>query len=329
MTSDIIALSNLTINDYFMENHVKMTPRDFFMHLLGFFALYVSVISFLTLLFQYINALFPDKLDFYYTGILNTIRWSTSALLVVFAVYLLINWLLEKDFSRNPVKRDLKFRKWLTYFTLFIAAITIVVDLITLIYNFYSGELSTRFFLKVLIVLLVAAGIFSYYFWDLKRAADKKYRLPKISAWLAAVIVLASIVGGFFIVGSPNVQRQRRFDDQRIGDLQTIQNEIINYWQQKEKLPENLADLKNSISGFNPPLDPDTNSAYTYRVSLPLTFELCADFKTVSLNSGSEMAKSRPEMYYQQPYSQNWDHGTGPVCFSRTIDPELYNLNKN
>jgi len=311
------------------NNHVKMTPWDFFMHLLGFFALYVSVVSFLTLLFQYINVLFPDKLDFYYTGILNTIRLSTSALFVVFIVFILINWLLEKDFAKHSEKRDLKFRKWLIYFTLFIAAVTIIVDLITLIYNFYSGELSTRFFLKVIVVLLVAAGVFSYYFWDLKRVTGKVYRLPKICAWLTSIVLLAAIVSGFFIVGSPAVQRQRRFDDQRISDLQMMQNEIINYWQLKEKLPEALANLKDSISGFVPPVDPETGEAYQYSVTEPLIFELCADFKTASLNSGYGPTMPRPFVDYAEPYQQNWDHSAGNVCFSRTIDPELYNIDKN
>ena len=310
-----------------MENKLKMTPRDFFMHLLGFAMLYASVVSFLALLFQYINVLFPDRLNFYYTAILNTIRVSTATLIVVFIVFMLINWLLEKDFKKIPVKRDLKFRKWLIYFTLFVAAVTIVIDLITLVYNFYSGELSIRFYLKVAVVLLVAAGVFGYYFWDLKRVSDKKYKLPKNLAWLSALIVLGSIIAGFFIVGSPAQQRQRRFDDQRINDLQVIQNEIVNYWTQKEKLPEKLDDLKNSISGFNPPVDPETSIAYEYITKDPLTFELCAVFKTEGKNISNiaqnpMMPESMP--YYDGSYQQNWDHGIGRVCFSRTIDPELY-----
>lgn len=311
-----------------MENNekilVKITPRDFFMHLFGFVLLYVSIISFITLLFQYVNVIFPDKLNFYYTGILITIRWSTSALFIVFAVFLLINWLLEKDFSKTPAKRDLRFRKWLIYFTLFVAAITIVIDLITLVYNFYSGELSTRFYLKVIVVLVVAAGVFGYYFWDLKRAADKKYKLPRNLAWLTALIIFGSIIAGFFIVGSPATQRQRRFDEQRITDLQVIQNEIVNYWQQKEKLPVKLDDLKNSISGFNPPNDPETNVAYEYNIKEPLTFELCSIFKTENLLSGQGPRISQPIPYYEGPYQQNWSHGIGRTCFSRTIDPDLY-----
>lgn len=314
-----------------MENKIKMTPRDFFMHLLGFAMLYASVVSFLALLFQYINVLFPDKLNFYYTAILNTIRVSTATLVVVFIVFMLINWLLEKDFKKIPAKRDLKFRKWLIYFTLFVAAVTIVIDLITLVYNFYSGELSIRFYLKVAIVLIVAAGVFSYYFWDLKRQAEKKYQLPKILAWITAAVVLIVIIAGFFIVGSPATQRMRRFDDQKISDLQTIQYEIVYYWQQKEKLPEKIDDLKNSISGFYPPTDPETSIAYEYIIKDPLTFELCAVFKTEGKNIGNfaqnpMMSESMP--YYEGSYQQNWDHGIGRVCFSRTIDPELYRKDK-
>jgi len=316
-------------NINFMEENktvaVKMTPRDFFMHLLGFATLYAAIISFLTLTFQYINVLFPDKLDFYYTGILNQIRWSSSILFVVFAVFLLINWLLEKDFAKIPTKRDLKFRKWLTYFTLFIAAITIIIDLVTLIYNFYSGELSIRFLLKISVVLIVAIGVFSYYFWDLKRESDKKYKLPKYIAWLCVIIVLGVIVAGFFIVGSPATQRQRRLDDQRINDLQTLQNEIVNYWQQKNKLPTRLDDLQNSISGFVPPKDPETNNIYEYNVNQPLTFELCAVFKTEnSVNSQKSTAPQSTPYYYDTPYQQNWSHKTGRSCFPRTIDPDLY-----
>lgn len=310
-----------------MENtHVKMTPKDFFTHLLGFVALYVSVVSFLVLIFQYINVWFPDPLNFYYTGVLDAIRVSSSALLVVFVVFMLINWFLEKDFAKNPAKRDLKFRKWLIYFTLFASAVTIIVDLIRLVYNFYSGDLTAEFFLKVAAVLIVAAGVLGYYLWDLKRDSAKKYKMPKVVAWISAAVVLGSIIAGFFIVGSPAVQRARRFDDQRVGDLQTIQSQIINYWQQKEKLPAKLADLTDSISGFIAPVDPSTKIDYEYNINSPLAFELCAVFDTVSLANGKDVNQPRA-VVYGDPYSQNWSHNAGRVCFSRTIDPELYKLN--
>ena len=185
---------------------VKSTPKDVFLHLLNIFTFYLGVISFIMLYIQYISALFPDPLSFYYTAIATGVRISTSILVIAIPVYILTSWLLGKDLASNPKRRELKLRKWLTYFTLFISAITIIVDLIMFVYSFLSGELTTQFFLKVFVVLLVAGAVFSYYIWDLRRKKMKS-KTPKILAWVLSFVVLASIVWGFFIIGTPAEQR--------------------------------------------------------------------------------------------------------------------------
>ena len=126
---------------------VQTTPKDVFLHLLNIFTFFLSVISFITLYIQYISALFPDPLNFYFTSMANAVRWSTSILVIAIPVYILTSWLLGKDLASNPERRELKLRKWLTYFTLFISAVTIIVDLIMFVYSFLSGELTTQFFL--------------------------------------------------------------------------------------------------------------------------------------------------------------------------------------
>ncbi len=195
-------------------------------------------------------------------------------------------------------------------------------DLVTLVYNFLGVDLTTRFVLKVLVVLLVAGTVFGYYLWDLR----KKYTAKQLKVLVLAVslTVLASVVGGFFTAGSPLNARLRRFDERRINDLQILQSEIINYWMQKNKLPSSLSDLKNDISGFIPPADPETGLLYIYKTEKPLNFKFCADFNFPSEESLGRQ-KAVPYPYYDgQPYQQNWDHGTGESCFSREIDPELY-----
>ncbi|MFA4937030.1 MAG: DUF5671 domain-containing protein [Patescibacteria group bacterium] len=151
---------------------LKTSPKDFFLHLLAILALYFSAISFLVLLFQYINILIPDILDSGSYDIrasyFGKIRWSMSSLIVVFPVYLITTWFLNKGYRANPEKRNLRIRRWLIYFTLFVTAVIIIGDLVSLIYNFLGGELTTRFLLKILVVFFVAASIFTYYFWDLK-----------------------------------------------------------------------------------------------------------------------------------------------------------------
>jgi len=291
------------------------TPRDVFLHLLNILTFYLSVISFITIYIQYINILFPDPLNFYYTSIANQVRIFTSVLVIAFPVYLLTSWLLGRALKENPRRREFQLRKWLLYFTLFAASVTVIVDLIILVYNFLSGELTLRFLSKVSVVLLVALAVFGYYIWDLRRKDAEISKTPKRLAWAVALVVLGSIAGGFFIVGTPAEQRDRRFDERRVSDLQTLQWRIFDHWRQKEKLPENLAELKDSISGFSAPTDPQTEEPYEYRVLDELTFELCAVFKT----SSREFASSR-----QKTYQENWEHEKGRTCFERTIDPELH-----
>ena len=289
------------------DTNIKSTPKDVFLHLLNIFTFYLSVISFITLYIQYISAIFPDPLNFYFTSMANSVRLSTSILVIAIPVYILTSWLLGKDLANKPERRELKLRKWLTYFTLFISAVTIIIDLIMFVFSFLSGELTVQFFLKVFVVLLVAGAVFGYYVWDLRRKKMKS-KTPKILAWILSFAVLASIVWGFFIIGTPAEQRDRRFDEERVGNLQVLQSQIINYWTQKEALPAGLDDLEDSISGFVPPKDPETDLPYEYYVIGDLSFELCATFKTSSYESSR----------------QNWEYNAERTCFERTIDPDLY-----
>ncbi|KKP59136.1 MAG: hypothetical protein UR53_C0008G0006 [Candidatus Magasanikbacteria bacterium GW2011_GWC2_34_16] len=304
------------------HTNIKSTPKDVFLHLFNIVTFYLSVIGFITLYVQYINATFPDILNYYFSGIAGGVRWATSVLLISVPSYLLTTWMLEKDLKVTPEKRELKLRKWLTYFTLFISAVTIIVDLMVFVYNFLDGGLTMRFFLKVLVVLLVATAVFGYYLWELKRTS-KKTKIPFILTIVVLVVVLASIVMGFFIVGTPKDQRNRRFDEQRISDLQIIQNQVVDYWVKKNTLPKNLIDLQDNISGFIVPNDPDSKITYEYNIVSPLAFELCANFVTSDSDFNTE-ASPKFAVPYDGVYKQNWSHAIGRTCFSRIIDPDLY-----
>lgn len=302
---------------------IKSTPKDVFLHLFNIVTFYLSMVGFIILYVQYINVLFPDKLNYYFTAISDLVRTASSILFVAVPAYILTAWLLGKDLAVTPEKRELKLRKWLTYFTLFISAITIIVDLMIFVYNFLNGELSARFGLKVLVVLLVACGVFGYYMWELKRK-ELKSRLPRVLAIILAVFALGSIITGFFIVGTPTDQRNRRFDEQRVQELQMIQGQVVNYWTLKKSLPADLSLLQDNISGFVVPMDPETKIAYEYKIIDSLKFELCATF---ALASDDRQGSRGP--YYATPFDsfqQNWSHEAGRACWTRTIDPELYKI---
>src|SRR3990172_3556288 len=176
------------------------SPKDVFAHLLTIIALYMIAGGFIALLFQYINLGFPDPLErLYYSGVSGAIRWSMATLIIVFPVFIFLSRMLQVDYSENPAKRELRIRKWLVYFTLFAAAIIIIGDLVTLVYNFLGGDLTARFALKVLVVLAVAVKIFWFYLRDLKKGWNPA-ELKKL-AWGLSFVVFAAIVAGFFTTG--------------------------------------------------------------------------------------------------------------------------------
>ena len=314
----------------------KLTPKDFFVQFGVVAALYVSAISLINLLFQTINYAFPDELAYYGDPYSSGIRWAIASLIIIFPLFLTLAWFIGKDFRVYPEKRELSIRKWLIYLTLFVAGIAVVVDLIALVNTFLSGEITARFILKVLAALVVAGGVFGYFIYDL-RQKNPVGRKDKTFAWIAAALVLASIVGGFVIMGSPGTAREKRFDMERVSNLQNIQWQIVNYWQQKEKFPKGLSELEDSIGGWRSPKDPDTDTAYEYVVGDGLSFKLCASFSRSTIGEREKLkgrggSIGKGGISYSTPayngigigIADNWEHDGGRFCFDRAIDPERY-----
>ena len=299
-------------------------PRDVFLHLFAMVTLYWVAISFITLCWQYINYFFPDALNYNY-GANGSIRFAVASLFIVFPLFILTSWILNRIYSKESQVRDSKIRKWLIYLTLFVTALVMIGDLVFVINTFLGGEIKARFILKALSVLLVAGVIFWYYLDDVRKAMPSA--LAKYVAGATSLVILISVVGAFFIIGSPMQARLLQFDQQRVNDLQNIQGQVVNYWQRKGELPNSLTDLNDSIAGYVVPQDPETKQGYGYAVKnvAGLSFELCATF---NLPSPAVMNRNGKPMPVPAPYydgiSQNWDHGAGRVCFDRKIDPQLY-----
>ena len=70
-----------------------------------------------------------------------------------------------------------------------------------------------------------------------------------------AILAVVTIGSGFFIVGTPAEARLARFDAQKVSNLQNIQSQVVYYWQAKQKLPAEIADLNNSLAYGPVPAD--------------------------------------------------------------------------
>lgn len=304
----------------------KATPKDFFLWAGAMISLWAGVIAFISLIFDYINFSFPNVLSYTPNPYQGGMPYEMASLIVLGPLFLILMRAIRRDIARDPTRNEVWVRRWALFLTIFAAGATITVDLIVLIMRFLSGEeLSVAFLLKVVVVLLVASAGFMHFMADIWGFWKTYPERARYINYAVALLVVLTIAAGFFIVGTPQQARQLRLDDQRISDLQSIQQQVVYYYQQKQKLPTSVMDLDDPLSYYTLPKDPATGEDYGYRpdqvvAGMSPTFSVCATFATASASLGS--AYSRPVNLYTG--DTNWQHSIGQTCFERTIDPQLY-----
>ncbi len=293
-------------------------------------AFYWSVLAFIFLVFNYINYAFPNALIYYPADPYQSgISYQMASIIVLLPLYLLLMHLIRADTVRDPSRKEIWVRRWALILTLFVAGIAIATDLIMLLTTFLNGEeLTTAFLLKVLVVLLVAAGVFMHFSADLKGYWERFPVRRRFVGIGVGILALVTIFAGFFIVGTPGEARLARFDAQKVGDLQNIQSQVVYYWQAKQELPATIGDLNNSLSYGPVPVDAQTGEPYVYEATGTLSFKLCAMFNGKSRASQTSLVETRmmpvPVGGKGMMQQDNWQYSAGRTCFDRTIDPAFY-----
>lgn len=303
----------------------KTTPRDFFLWAGGVIALYGSVISIIALLFEYVNRAFPDPLAYMGDPYGAGVRAAMAGVIVLIPTTLVLMHLIRRTILKEKGKADIWVRRWALVLTIFIAVAVMLIDLITLITTFLGGELSMRFGLKVAIVLLVALFVFLHYLADLKGYWLENVKKAGLVSSAVLAMSLVCVIAGFFIIGTPGDLRMLKYDEQKVWDLQSIQQQVVNYYQQKGELPADLTSLDDPLSSSLIPVDPQSGAPYAYTVTGPLSFDLCGSFNKPTPETDGQ-GSYRDTSYPAQGIDENWQHGAGETCFSRTIDPERYPL---
>lgn len=288
----------------------RVTPKDFFLWIGALAALYLSVFSFVFLLFNYIDYAFPNALAYMPNPYDGGMPFEMASLAVLVPVYIALAFAIRRLIARDPSRADVWVRRWAIILTLFVAGTTVAIDAITLLAKFFRGEeLTVAFLLKALVVLVVAALAFWYFIYDLRGYLDTYRARGRLLGTVFAAAGFLAIVIGFFIVGTPQDARLARLDGQRAADLQSLQYQIASYWREKHALPSSPSALADPFSGYLEPKDPESGAAYEYAAIGANTFELCATFDRAS-------ALVRAE--------DSWTHPAGRACFVRSIDPDRY-----
>ncbi len=149
------------------------SARDAFLYLLVYATLATWTTALGSLVFTFIDRWFPDTLA---QQTFEQSRFAVSSemacIIVAFPVFLFVMRFILRDGEHHPDKIESGVRKWLTYIALLITAGIVIGDLITFLAFFLRGELTARFVLKSLTVLVIAGSIFWYYLGFLKRGAE-------------------------------------------------------------------------------------------------------------------------------------------------------------
>lgn len=301
-----------------MENH---TAKHFVLQLGALVSMYLSVSFLLVLVFGLITLLFPDAADTVYdveqaTG---TIRLGISMTIVFFPTYLVLTRLVNTARRQDAHGSYLGLTKWLIYLSLLIGGAALLIDLVVVIQAFLEGDITVRFILKALAVLVVIGSAFYYYLLDARGTWIKNEKQSITYGVCASVVVLVAIILGFANIETPAEVREQKLDDTQISDLQNIQWQIADYLAIHNELPTDLDGLYTSTSI---PTAPDTRPAYEYQVTEG-GFALCATFANSS-QEDKYLSIARPiiNQAIETPTiinPDNWQHGAGEYCFNRTV----------
>jgi hypothetical protein len=296
-----------------MENH---TAKHFVLQLGSLIGLYISVSFLLVLIIGIVNLRFPDAAEGYWAIESATagVRIGIAMVMVFFPTYLILTRIVNRLRRSEGSGAYLGLTKWLIYLSLLIGGVAILIDLVMVINTFLEGELTERFLLKALAVLVVIGSAVHYYILDAKGYWLTQEKRSVYYGAGAALVALAVVVCGFNYLETPAEVRERKLDEKQITDLQLIQNEIHTYYSLTNALP---ADLE-KIRAANPlPEASEGRAPYAYE-NTEKGFKLCAEFAHPSIPG-----QYGTVYYYDETMTiknaDNWEHPAGEYCFERVV----------
>jgi hypothetical protein len=291
-----------------------VSARETFLYLVLFVTLYVTAYNVGALAFQFIERSMPDPAlgSGRFGGDRFSIyaaRGAAAALLIAYPVFLALSAFMGRALRRDPAKRASRVRKWLTYATLFVAALVILGDLTVLVSRLLGGELPPRVLAKAAVVAVISGYVFGHYLVDLRRDEDRPGQARR-TAWaprIAAVAVVVVLAIGLGMVGTPQHARRTEIDARRVRMLESVASQVDAYYDKARVLPPALDSLT-SVSRMDPAdlRDPVTAQPFEYVVLDSIHYQLCATFDTADSTGGPDFTV-RGQAF--------WAHGPGPTCF--------------
>ncbi len=298
---------------------MEHTPRNVVLQVGSLIALYLSASFLLTLVFGLINISYPSETDNYWEieSATESIRLGIAMLIVFFPTYLILTRLMNRYRRAEQGALYQHITKWLIYLSLLVGGLVLLGTLVTTIYTFLNGDLTTRFILKATAVLGVVGMAFHYYLLDARGYWVKDEGKSIMYAIGVGLVVFLAIAFGLGNIETPAVVREMKLDEQQVNDLRNIQWQIDGYMEiSSSTLPQTLEEAYNT-SGARIPEAPEGRDRYSYELT-DRGFKLCATFARDSVTDEFPMSA------YTDPAArikngENWNYKAGRYCFDRVV----------
>lgn len=277
-----------------------------FYYLLSLVSLIFTALSVGMIAFGIIDKSVADAWNYNsYNNLDSQLKFAISALFIAAPIYYFLSHLINRGLNKQELDLNSPLRRWLTYFIILVTSMIILGVFIGVINNFLSGELTSRFILKAATTLLIAAIIFSFYFYDIKRQEIKaKDLVIRFFAFGSAALVIVAFVSAWFLVTPPSVARAKRLDQNLVNNIYQLENAVNSYYSQYGKLPASLEEIKDSdiYLDSRTTVDPATKQAIEYRREEDNKFSFCAHFRLASDESDQNFAYPSVKKGHQAGY---------------------------
>jgi len=286
-----------------------------FFYMLSLVALVFMALSSGMIIFQIINKSIVDIISEYQGRFSpEALKFAISALIVSAPIFYITARQIYKNLFTGSLSKDSGIRKWLTYLILLATAVVMIGWLIATVNSFLDGDLTFKFVLKAITAIFIAAAVFTFYLYDIKREEieGRKDSIVRVYFYGSLIIVIAVFVASLFFVESPTETRNRKLDNAILEDFNMIDGAIVTYYQENEEMPASLDILEEEFSyiGDDDVINPVTGEEFEYRILADRKYELC----TIFMSDNKDREDDRFNFY-----KDRWPHESGYQCLSQKV----------
>jgi amino acid transporter len=321
----------------------KIRISEMISNFFNFTLLIINVVSIIMILFTIIDQIFKENIPNNFSDLHSSIALISISL----PLSLALSYYIRKEHIKAFPKGNSPVKKFTISATVIASLIAICGSFFTIIYQYLEGETSSRFIAKIIVSLILSVVLFAYYRLIYVRGQSDSIKHQNAFGIISTVFIISICIYSIILTGSPSQIRKEKFDDIRLNNLSSIQQNILSYWQSHRLLPKDLASMTDAMSHTAIPKDPRNSEPYEYEIktqsetvnkkTTTAIFKICATFETIKDNSKkfeelkaqdfsryNSIKTNELNSYYPMDDSPFWDHKAEKTCFTRTIDPMVY-----